>query len=112
MTVAGSSSLLERVRNRHRRESPPLAKSLFAKSVCKADLMCTEVTEINRSTPKVLRSRSFACFNPLYALPTVYISFRTKQKHWILIPSPGRERTALHMLCLATTSKNSLAPSS
>lgn len=64
-------------------------------------------------THKVLRSRSFARFNSLYAPAAAYIAFRTKQKRCVLILSPGTERrTALQMLSLTTTSKNSLAPSS
>lgn len=64
-------------------------------------------------THKVLWSRSFAGFNSLCTLVAAYMAFRTKQKHHFLIPSLGaKRRTALQMLSLATTSKNSLAPSS
>lgn len=57
-------------------------------------------------TYKVLRSRSFAGLNPLYALAAAYIAFRTQQKHCLLIPSPGTERrTGLQMLSLAMRSK-------
>lgn len=48
---AGSPSLLQQIGNRHRRESPPLAKPLLCQSMCKApgaDPQSTEVIETNR----------------------------------------------------------------
>lgn len=51
LPVAGSPSLLQWIGNRHRRGSPPLAKSLLCQNMCKApraDPQHTEVIETNR----------------------------------------------------------------
>lgn len=51
LPVAGSPSLLQRIGNKHRRGSPPLAKPLLCQSTRKApgaDPQRTEITETNR----------------------------------------------------------------